>query len=118
MNNLMIAAMAVVAMTLLASNGIAQQAYVYPARGQSQEQQNRDQAECHGWAMQQTGYNPYQGSSPPPSGGSFAVRPAAPHWAPLAGLLEAMPARARRSELVPAPYSVASGSIVKPSSRR
>ena len=69
MNNLVVAVMAGAALTLVASNGIAQQAYVYPAKGQSQEQQSRDQAECHGWAMQQTGYNPYQGSSPPPSGG-------------------------------------------------
>ena len=42
------------------ADGLAQQVYAYPAKGQSPEQQNRDQGECHSWAMQQTGYNPYQ----------------------------------------------------------
>ena len=31
---------------------------VYPAKGQSQEQQNKDQWECHQWAVQQTGVDP------------------------------------------------------------
>lgn len=48
----------------------AQQLYAYPSQGQTPEQQSRDQQDCHGWAMQQTGYNPYAGgSAPPPSGG-------------------------------------------------
>lgn len=33
---------------------------VYPAKGQSQEQQNRDMGECHQWAVQQTGVDPAQ----------------------------------------------------------
>jgi hypothetical protein len=49
--------------------GWSQQLYVYPAANQSPEQQSRDQQECHGWAMQQTGYNPYATSSAPASGG-------------------------------------------------
>ncbi len=28
--------------------------FAYPSAGQSQEQQARDHAECHGWAVQQT----------------------------------------------------------------
>ncbi len=32
--------------------------YAYPQRGQTQEQHNRDQYECQGWAQQQTGYSP------------------------------------------------------------
>jgi hypothetical protein len=47
------------------------QGYVYPARGQSPQQQQQDQAECHGWAMQQSGVNP--GAMPPPSSGSGQV---------------------------------------------
>lgn len=31
---------------------------VYPAKGQSTEQQTRDSQECAAWAQQQTGYNP------------------------------------------------------------
>ncbi len=50
----------------------------YPAAGQSQQQQQKDQYECHSWAMQQTGVDPTQGppraqqayADPPPSRGS------------------------------------------------
>jgi hypothetical protein len=49
--------------------GWAQQLYAYPAANQSPEQQSLDQQECHGWAMQQSGYNPYAAGSAPPSGG-------------------------------------------------
>jgi OmpA family protein len=41
--------------------------YVYPGRGQSPQQQQQDQADCSGWAMQQAG-NP-AGGPPPPQGG-------------------------------------------------
>ncbi len=36
----------------------AQTVFAYPMAGQSPEQQQRDQFECHGWAVQQTGYDP------------------------------------------------------------
>lgn len=36
----------------------AQQMFVYPKKGQSPQQQQRDQGECHGWAVQQSGFNP------------------------------------------------------------
>ena len=32
--------------------------YVYPAKGQSPEQQKKDEYECHTWAVKQTGYDP------------------------------------------------------------
>lgn len=44
------------------------QMYVYPQKGQSAEQQQRDQGECHSWAVQQTGFNP--GAAPAPSSGA------------------------------------------------
>ena len=47
----------------------AQQLYAYPAKGQTPDQQSRDQGECHGWAVQQTGYNPYQGGGGAQTGG-------------------------------------------------
>ena len=31
---------------------------IYPAKGQSAEQQQKDEFECHQWAVQQTGYDP------------------------------------------------------------
>ena len=37
---------------------VGQQTYVYPQRGQSPDQQARDQSACHTWAVQQTGYDP------------------------------------------------------------
>jgi hypothetical protein len=49
----------------------AQQVFVYPQRGQSPEQQQRDRSECHQWAVQQSGVDPTaphvaQASPPPP----------------------------------------------------
>ena len=43
------------------------QSYVYPTRGQSPEQQQKDQGECHVWATQQSGANP-AAMPPPPAG--------------------------------------------------
>lgn len=53
---------------------VAQNIIAYPARGQSQQQQERDRFDCYNWAVQQTGYNPqaqFAGSTapPPPVGG-------------------------------------------------
>ena len=39
---------------------------VYPAKGQSSAQQRRDRAECHVWAVDQTGFDPST-ANPPPS---------------------------------------------------
>lgn len=55
------------ALMLLAALPASAQMYVYPQQGQSPEQQQRDQGECHQWAVQQTGFNP--GMAPPPSSG-------------------------------------------------
>ena len=37
--------------------------YVYPAKGQSAEQQKKDEYECHQWAIGQTGYDPVKAAS-------------------------------------------------------
>jgi YMGG-like Gly-zipper len=63
-----IALIAIAAVWLAAAPALAQQ-YYYPTKGQSPDQQSRDQQECSGWAMQQSGYNPAQAGAPPPSGG-------------------------------------------------
>ena len=53
--------------TVLASPiGSAQNLIVYPAKGQSQDQQNRDRYECHSWAVGQTGFDPTKATAPPP----------------------------------------------------
>ena len=48
---------------------VAQQA-VYPAKGQSAQQQKSDEAACHQWAVQQTGFDPAkppQAAAQPPT---------------------------------------------------
>lgn len=47
----------------------AQELIVYPAKGQSDEQQQKDQFDCYTWAKGKTGFDPMQApqaSSPPP----------------------------------------------------
>lgn len=69
------------AAALSAGPVLAAELYIYPNKGQSQEQQSRDRSECHLWAVQQTGYDPSktqatQAPPPSPSGGG-AVKGAA-----------------------------------------
>ena len=45
----------------------AQQPIVYPAKGQSAQQQSQDEGQCYAWAKQSTGIDPaVVASSPPP----------------------------------------------------
>ncbi len=44
---------------------MAQQQYVYPQKGQSAEQQKKDEYECHTWAVQQTKYDPTAAAQAP-----------------------------------------------------
>jgi Glycine-zipper domain len=56
------------------------QPMIYPQKGQSPQQQQQDQGECHMWAMQQSGYNPsapMAAPPPPPPPGGQAVQGAA-----------------------------------------
>ena len=46
-----------------ATAGFAQDIFIYPANGQSAEQQAADEAECRSWATNQTGYDPYYAQS-------------------------------------------------------
>jgi len=50
--------------------GLAQQLIIYPAKGQSQAQQEKDQGECQTWAKNNTGIDPLalasQASQPAP----------------------------------------------------
>jgi hypothetical protein len=45
--------------------------FIYPAKGQSQEKQDKDRYECHTWAVKQTGFDP----SNPQAGVSNAPKP-------------------------------------------
>ena len=41
------------------------QQYVYPAKGQTPEQQKADEGACYGWAVQQSGFDPAKPPPPP-----------------------------------------------------
>ena len=59
--------------TIVAGQALAQDMYVYPTRGQSQQQMERDKYECYTWARGQTGFDPMaapQATSAPPSQGA------------------------------------------------
>ena len=48
---------------------LAQELIIYPAKGQSQEQLDKDKYECYSWAKQQSGFDPMQqpkATEPPP----------------------------------------------------
>jgi len=66
----------------LSTSSIAQDSgmFIYPAKGQSQEKQDKDRYECHTWAVKQTGFDP----SNPSAGTSNAsaaqpYQPSQPH---------------------------------------
>jgi len=54
----------------------AQEMFIYPGKGQSAAQQDKDKYECYGWAKGQTGFDPMAPPSPttpPPRGGNRSV---------------------------------------------
>jgi hypothetical protein len=51
-------AIAALPVLFLTGSSRAQDIYAYPAKGQSQSQQDRDRYECHSWAAKQTGFDP------------------------------------------------------------
>lgn len=54
--------------------------YVYPAKGQSQEKQDKDRYECHSWAVKQTGVDPSRPpSTAPNSAAGQPYQPSQPH---------------------------------------
>ena len=55
----------------------AAQVYVYPAKGQSAEQADRDRYECYAWATEQSGFDPSQPSLAPHQRVDIVVSPAA-----------------------------------------
>ncbi len=52
-----------VSVTLLAAASAAAEPFVYPAKGQSEEQATRDKGECRQWAVDQSGIDPASVSS-------------------------------------------------------
>jgi hypothetical protein len=52
---------------LWCSAALAQDMMIYPAKGQTPEQQQRDKGECHVWAVNETGFDPATAQAPPPT---------------------------------------------------
>lgn len=66
----------------------AQGLYVYPARGQSPQQEESDKGQCYGWAVQQSGFNPADpqvGGEPPPP--AYSTQPQAPQGGMFRGAM-------------------------------
>lgn len=58
---------------LCSSAVLSQDLVVFPAGGQSKEQQSKDEYECYGWAKNQSGFDPMAvptASAPPPQQGA------------------------------------------------
>ena len=71
-------ALSLVIALAMVSQANAQQ-FVYPAKGQSPEQQKSDESACHTWAVQQTGVDPskpqpQQQAATPPTTASGTTR--------------------------------------------
>jgi Glycine zipper len=56
-----------VAMIAFTAPALAQQPFVYPSKGQSQEKMATDKAECQSWATQQTGFDPMKEATAQPA---------------------------------------------------
>ncbi|HZI83232.1 MAG TPA: glycine zipper family protein [Casimicrobiaceae bacterium] len=71
------------ALSAFAVSAYSQKPIVYPAKGQSAQQKQKDDKECLAWAKQDTGIDPKAASAPPPqqtgpaTGGGERVRGAA-----------------------------------------
>ena len=65
MNATLVAMVGAAGILIIPTGPAFAQGYVYPARGQDPQQQQRDMGECHTWATQQSGANPY--ATAPPS---------------------------------------------------
>ena len=76
------------------------QSYVYPTRGQSPQQQQKDQGECHVWATQQSGVNP-GAMAPPPSGPTGQVVGTAARGAAIGAVGGAIGGNAGKGAAVP-----------------
>jgi len=71
--------MVMMVVALFAGSALAQELMVFPAKGQSQEQMEKDKYDCYTWAKQQTGFDPMKPpppaqTQPPPSQGPSGER--------------------------------------------
>ena len=66
MNRKIRSAAALAMASLFVATGVAAQQFVYPAKGQSPQQQKNDEGQCYSWARSNTGIDPVAASQPAP----------------------------------------------------
>jgi hypothetical protein len=93
----------------------AAQQYVYPAKGQSPQQQKSDEAACYQWAVQQTGFDP---AKPPPAQPAAKPPTTATGTTPGAGARGALGGAAVGAIAGDAGAGAAAGAVVARSSSR
>jgi len=57
------------AISLLADSALADELFIYPTKGQSQEQMEKDKYDCYQWAKKESGFDPMAlptATEPPP----------------------------------------------------
>ena len=64
MKTIIILAMSLFIATFFAGPALAQELVIYPAKGQSQDQMEKDKFECYSWGKNESGFDPMQ---PPPA---------------------------------------------------
>ena len=92
------------ALLAAAAGSVAAQPYVFPSKGQSAEQQQKDEQYCYNWAVQQTGYNPAY-RQPAPSGTPSPERGSGAKGALVGGALGAIAVGIKPTGIFPAPSS-------------
>ena len=55
-----------IAFLFCVASAVAQTQYVFPQKGQSAEQQKKDEYDCHAWGVKQTGFDPTKPAQAPP----------------------------------------------------
>jgi hypothetical protein len=69
MKRLMGVVVSLLVMTLVAGPALAQDFVIYPAKGQTAQQMEKDKFECYSWAKGQSGFDPMEmpkATAPPP----------------------------------------------------
>jgi len=100
--------------TALISQAAAQQ-FVYPAKGQSPQQQKSDESACYTWAVKQTGFDP---AKPPPQQAAAKPPTTAMGTTPGAGARGALGGAAIGAIAGDAGAGAAAGAVVARSSSR
>jgi outer membrane lipoprotein SlyB len=83
------------------------QVYFYPAKGQSTQQQSRDQYECYNWAISQTGFDPSLSSIAPVQRVRVVPMPPPGHDTIILSIAGAV-----LGALIGGPYHAAEGALI------